>query len=228
MQIANKIEEKYCIRCKIIKDLSKFGVLMSKKGPVPASYCKDCKSEINKKDYRNTHKKKKIDYSNLIEKKCTNCLTTKPIKEFNRIKTGEPRRTSWCKTCKSAASNKDSKKEEFTKAIEVVVKCSGCKEKFIRTPSNHIYCKECHEEIIRIDTPAFSRASGHWLNYDDSREIIAKAGIVNTEMRENILAKCKSIDPEEHIKKYGISRPKERVSTIDGLIKHEEEIEYEN
>lgn len=234
MQVAEKVEEKYCTKCETTKAISEFGLWMSKKGVAPAPLCKGCVKDKNQAYHRATYKKKtKIDHSKLTEKKCSKCGTTKPIEDFNKLRKDGIKRASWCKVCKSAGSESTLLRGNIVvkdkENKEVRVKCKKCKEEFTRTPLNFAFCVDCHDENKRINAGSMSKFDGHYLDTDECREITTKAIAVNTRLRHSILKQCKTIDPKQHMREFGITKSKPRVSTVDALeINNKEMIDGEN
>ena len=229
MQVAEKVEEKYCTKCDTTKAISEFGLWMSKKGVAPAPLCKACIKAKNQAHHKATYKKKtKIDHSKLTEKKCSKCGITKAINDFNKLRKDGIKRASWCKVCKSAGSMSTLLRGNIVvkdkENKEVRVKCKKCKEEFTRTPLNFAFCEDCHDENKRINAGSMSKFDGHYLDTDECREMTTRASAVNAQLRHSILKQCKTIDPAEHMKQFGISESKPRVSTIDVELKNEEDI----
>ena len=219
MQVAVKVEEKYCVKCDTTKDISEFGLWMSKKGPAPAPLCKACVKTKNSAYHKKKYKKKtKIDHSKLTEKKCTKCNTTKPIDDFNKLRKDGVKRASWCKICKSANNMSTTKRGNIVvkddNDQEVKVKCKKCKEEFTRTPLNFAFCVDCHDENKRINAGSMSKFDGHYLDTDECREMTTRANAVNTRLRHSILKQCKTIDPAEHMKQFGMSKPKKKLPRV--------------
>jgi hypothetical protein len=77
--------EKKCNKCKSTKELSEFHKNKSSKDGLTL-YCKTC-CNITSEKYRKPKKEKVIiDYSNLTEKHCSKCNTTKSIDKFGKRK----------------------------------------------------------------------------------------------------------------------------------------------